>query len=697
MWQFSPLVHDPTDLAPVQSHFDASHWPTITVPGNWYPQGYDLAGRHWYRRAFTLSRLPDSPSELVFEGVDYSARVWLNGHFLGQHSGFFAAFSFEVSTQLQLGQNWLVVEVDSPLEQQEDKDWSLNKRLIKGVLSHHDTRPGGAWSERGQEQNTGGIWGDVRLQPKPPFDVAELQWHSQVNQKQTRASVEFVVAQPMKARGQWQLELISGSDRSAVERYVFPVVTNDAGARLSFSLPWAERRLWWPREMGEAALYELSISYVEDGVRTEVARRQVGFREIYYDGQRGQWFINHQRVFLRGTNYIPTLYLAKANEALLAHDLALMAQANVNIVRVHAMVLPQRFYRMADRLGMMVWQDFPLQWGYVDEPSFTLEAQRQARLLVSQFGHHPSVVTWSGHNEPPWDADWMQYVYSNYQPDQNRALDEQLYLAFKTADPSRPVFAASLTKEHPWLGWYSGSWQDYGKPAKQALITEYGAQALPDLPVWAGVVELTDDLSLPDDWSQWEFHNFQRKETFELAGVSAGKNVAELIDNSQKYQARLIRYAAESLRRQKYQPVGAIFQFMLVEHWPSANWGVLDHRRNPKPGYEALQTAYQPVMPSIMHEQASFAPEQWIELPVYLLNDLHQDYLDARLTLQLYQGEDLVAHQEQRVDLMADTVQQLADFAPESLPAGRYQLRADLYSAQQRLLGYSKFEFEVTP
>src|SRR5262249_47401705 len=143
---------------------DDSAWQEITVPSNWFLQGRDEAGVVWFRRRFpALPQQPGQLVKLVFTGVDYAADVWLNGHYLGSHAGYFQPFSFVVSELLHAtAENVLVVRVDSPSEDPV-QGWSLHKRLIKGIFSHHDTRPGGSWSARGQDQNTGGIWGPVYL------------------------------------------------------------------------------------------------------------------------------------------------------------------------------------------------------------------------------------------------------------------------------------------------------------------------------------------------------------------------------------------------------------------------------------------------------------------------------------------------------------------------------------------------------
>jgi beta-mannosidase len=209
-------------------------------------------------------------------------------------------------------------------------------------------------------------------------------------------------------------------------------------------------------------------------------------------------------------------------------------------------------------------------------------------------------VAWSGHNEPPWDAAWLKEKYPDYRADQNRELDRVLTAALRHRDQSRYVHEASRTAGHSWLGWSSGTWRDYGNPATQTLITAFGVQALPDLENLRRFIP-ESDLWPTDDagWETWKYHDFQPNETFTIAKVPRGASVTELIANTQRYQAEVLQFAAESYRRQKHAPVSAIFQFTFNECWPSAGWGIVDYWRRPKAGFAALARAYQPVLPSI--------------------------------------------------------------------------------------------------
>jgi beta-mannosidase len=316
--------------------------------------------------------------------------------------------------------------------------------------------------------------------------------------------------------------------------------------------------------------------------------------------------------------------------------------------------------------------------------------------MVSGYYNHPSIIAWSLINEPAWDAKWMKYKYPSYTDNYNKQLTDTLYASIEPMDHTRHVHAFSGTLEHPWLGWYSGVWQDYNKPAAFDIITEYGAQALPGLPSLRKIFNEADLWPTTEpQWAKWEYHNFQRKETFTLAKVPMGSTTAEFVNNTQAYQVKLIKLAAESYRRQRYQPVNCIFQFMFVEDWPSMNWGVVDYWRTPKSGYYALQQAYQPVLPSIAWEQEHFKLGETAKFTLWVINDLWQAFPKARLSYSLRNAKTLMATQMLETDIAADSGRVIKTLAWRNLAAGHYEIVAKVETADGKPLGINTHEFDV--
>lgn len=699
-WQFQPVAGQVAVTPQLQP--PSQGWKSIAVPDNWYRQGNDINGFAWYQTQFKVeSKNTARIANLVFNGVDYAADIWLNDHYLGHHTGYFQAFEFDVTGLLKPGGNQLRVLVNSPLEKPED--WSLHKHLVKGVFSHHDTRPGGAWSERGQEKNTGGIWAPVGLQFSDQLALRHLQitpskQPTQVQPQHWQINASAQVHQHVSHETSVIVEAhISPENFQGESLHFTQQQTLQAGSNsLDLSFPLDNPALWWPYDHGKPNLYKLQLSLKDKRGRLLDQQEQVfGVREVSVDDGL-QWHINGRRLFLRGTNYIASQWLAEMTPARYRRDLEMMQAAHINAVRVHAHVSGKEFYELCDRLGILVTQDFPLLWGYSDDADFIAEARRQAKDMVQALQQHPSIISWTMHNEPPWDSPWMAHQYPDYHPDLNRKLDELLYEDIKKLDPLRVARKESATKEHEWMGWYFDHWLAFSRPAPTPWSTEFGAQALPNLSSLKRI--FNDNLLWPDSeekWQAWEYHNFQRKETFEFAGVQQGRNIEEFIANSQQYQAKLIQFAVENYRRQRYSPVSAVFQFMFVENWPSINWGIVDYWREPKAGYAALRTAYQPILPSLEWKQEEYKAGETPSIGIWAINDTWQGFEHASYSVTLYRDGKPLDNLRLPLEMLPDSGYKLRDYQPAGLKTGQYELKAEIISQDGKSMGTNQYRFHV--
>ncbi len=700
LWKFKKGDLQAANL--YDNNVDDSQWSTIQVPANWYLEGHDIHGVAWYKKHFHIPvSHKNKRFSLTFGGIDYTADIWLNGQYIGFHEGYFQPFVFDVTDNVFLGQeNILTVKVNSPLEDP-GKNWSIHKRLIKGIFSHHDTRPGGAWSSRAQEKNTGGIWSTVDLEIHDIARISNVKVSPQLNIKGKQATAMVEMSVDLK-----QESVLPSHIRFTLKPHNFhspdivikqeDITLSSGKNKVTIPIDVNNPKLWWPWDQGDANLYRLEISLLSGDNTIDSTKVTFGFRDIQYDTNKKIWVINGKRMFLRGTNYIATQWLSEMSKQRFGRDVSLMKDANINAVRVHAHITAKEFYRQCDEAGMLVWQDFPLQWGYTDDPTFHAEAQKQAKEMVDVLYNHPSIFAWSLMNEPVWDASWMKYKYSDYNDQQNKQLTETLYQTIYPYDKTRYVHAFSSTAEHPWLGWYSGSWLDYNNPTSIPIIAEFGAQALPELSALRKI--FTEQELWPvnqQHWDKWDYHNFQKRETFDIAKVSMGTTPAEFVENTQVYQAKLVKFAAESYRRQRYAPVNSIFQFMFVEDWPSMNWGVVDYWRTPKLGYYTLKQAYQPVLPSIAWVKENFKSSEAAEFTLWVINDLHKAFPNALLSYSLRNKNNLLETHTLNVDIAEDSRQQVKTVAWNNLAVGKYELTVKIVSNNHHVLGINQHLFEI--
>ena len=661
-WAYAPEYH-PKPLGEAY-HFDGSE-KEMSLPNNWYLGGLNHSGVVWFEKRFTFYPNRYTPYHfLTFEGVDYLCDVWVNGHYAGSHTGYFQPFSFDISNLLRRGENRIKVRVNSPQESY-PTHFSLHKVLLKGVFSHHDTRAGGAWSTLGQDRNSGGIWGDISIESHRRFRFSELKVTPTVASEgvwvdinlslerlhqHNHTKVSLLEGSPY-ANDQWEIAFEPANFQGQSYRYKTAI---QKGQSQTIRVFLKDAKLWYTHDRGRPHLYRLTMR-LDD---TEVSET-VGFRSVTQNEQE-QFLLNGIPLYLKGTNYISSQYLSEMDEAKLRYDLTLMREAHINTIRVHAHIESKRFYALCDEMGFLVWQDYNLQWGYLDHPQVLDEARRELKEMVDHLYNHPSIYLWSIHNEPPYDSEWMKWRYADYSATQNELFDQILYEELRGYDRFHLAKKLSSNNEHPWFGWYTGVYQDFRNPSRAKVVSEYGAQAIPSM---ASLQKIVPPKYLKPDSKKakerWEYHNFQF-DWSEKNGITYQGDVKKFIADSQGYQAALIKYATEHLRIQKYAGTTGIFQFMFVEGWPSMNWGVVDYYREKKAGYEALQKAFAPLL-----IVASRNEESMIEF--YLINDTLERYPKALFEVKISPREEQEVwhHLSSRVDIPRDSVKKIGEIALE--------------------------------
>ena len=172
----------------------------------------------------------------------------------------------------------------------------------------------------------------------------------------------------------------------------------------------------------------------------------------------------------------------------------------------------------------------------------------------------------------------------------------------------------------------------------------------------------------------WDYHNFQQEQTFNIAKVAKGTNIDEFINNTQQYQANLTAFAAESYRRQKGQPVNAIFQFMFVENWASMNWGIVDYQRQVKPAFERLKVAYQPILPSIEYHPKKQALCCAANFSLWLVNDYPKSFEQYQLTYQVSKAGEVIYEQSMPKQIQASSSEKITEVSFESAGTRRISI-----------------------
>jgi len=575
----------------------------------------DTDGPVLYRRRFEGPRLDgDRRAFVVLDGVFYFGDVWLDADYLGATEGYFFPHAFEVTEPLRRDEEHvLAVEVGCP--RQSDR---TAKRLVTGVFSH--------WDNLDPDWNPGGLWRPVRVVETGPVRLARVRCVCiEATEERGRLLLDVTLdtagggsnGEPAPRPARLQARL-TGPDDGRVLLDASRDVTLAAGENhLTWTLDVDHPPRWWPRRLGDQPRCDVEVVVEVGGETSDRRTLRTAFREVQW--RRWQLHVNGERLFVMGSNQGPSrMQLGEATPAELARDVQLALDANLDLLRLHAHVSRPELYDAADDAGLLLWQDFPLQWGYargVRKP-----AVRQARAMVDVLGHHPSIVLWCAHNEPlavdiaPGEPlttrAKMRLGGSMVLPTWNKnVLDRSITRALHRADPSRavdphsgvlPGLGGPGTDTHFYFGWYHGK-LDGLAPALRAVprlarfVTEFGAQAVPE----------SADFMAPEQWPELDWdrlfaHHACQKRVFDRVAPPAEFATFDAWRTAtQEYQAALVQLQVEDLRRLKYAPTGGFCHFCFADGHPAVTWSVLDCERVEKRGYAALRDACRPVLPML--------------------------------------------------------------------------------------------------
>ena len=445
---------DKTEL--LEYDFDKS--PTLTVPGDWNTQDDKLfyyEGTVWYKKSFDYAfKKPENRVYLYFGAVNYEAHVYLNGKKLGTHVGGFTPFNFEVTGLLKDKGNFVVLKVD-------------NKRHRKGVPTLNTD-----W------YNYGGITRDVQLVEVPPAFIED--YTLQLNPKNPNEVTGFIKLNGNRNGGKIRI--------SIPELNISKDVTADGNGYAPFTIPLKKARYWSPED---PYLYNVTIAAGED-----IVNDKIGLRTIATKGT--SILLNNKSVYLRGICIHEESPFGKGGRAHSVEDarqlLTWAKELGCNYVRLAHYPHNEHMVRLADEMGILVWEEIPVYWTIDWTNADTYKnAENQLTEVITRDKNRASVIIWSMANETP-STDARNIFLGNLAHharslDPTRlisaALEQSNYegnpLVRTIDDPYADV--VDVLSFNQYIGWYDGlpdkarqvTWKiTQNKPV---LISEFGADA----------------------------------------------------------------------------------------------------------------------------------------------------------------------------------------------------------------------------
>ncbi|XP_075550188.1 beta-mannosidase-like [Dermacentor variabilis] len=656
---------------------------------NWtYTRDFQLKEEHTQHRRILL----------VAHGIDTVATVYVNDVPVGDTDNMFVRYVFDIKQHIKVGYNNVSVEFTSAVAHAREHARMFSKGhqvppecpplRQRGECSVNQVRKAQAsfsW-EMAPAFPTQGIWKDIGIEMYDGLVIRDMVVRTRrlgsqnKGERPGRWSLDVGLFLEVAFSGKTRLLLsLVLDERLTVKKNISVSANSQLGAHYRFRLRIPETLAiepWWPNGYGEHRLYTLSIS-LSLGSDTAIITRSIGFRTVdliqepLVNSTGATFFlrVNGLPLFAKGSAWLPAdAFPDRVTSERLEALLDSAAAAHMNLLRVWGGGLYESdvFYDMADRKGLMIWQDFAFASAlYPATPAFldsvALEARQQ--LQVRRLSHHASLVLWCGNseNELGLAYNWWKLLTTEHREDYVKLYVETLQKIVYEEDMSRPFVGSTPSNgllselsggihDNPndvlygdvhYFDYYSPPWSLDSVPTPR-FCSSFGLVSFPSMETLATALEPGDlVLPFPQTLENRMHLANARLETYMSAVVTLPKKdgtdqaLRILILLSQIYQAMGVKTQAEHYRRQRLAvrrsqglTMGAVY-WHLNDVWQAPSWSSIDYTGEWKMLHYFAKRFYAPLLVS-PYEEAG-------RLVVYVLDDLyHDEPYDLLLEVKLY-------------------------------------------------------------
>lgn len=580
-----------------------------------------------YKTTFDLpkAQLGAVRSELVFEGLDTWAEVYLNDQLILETDNMFITWTAEVGKSLRAGTNVLRIVFTSPImkgmQLQEEYGFPLpasNDQSVTGGMGNNQvsifSRKAGyhfGW-DWGPRLVTSGIWRPAYLRFSGNSRISDLlivQKPGMAKPAQLTARVETEAI----TEDRYTLAVeVDGIVRSSRE------VTLQAGKsthELSFDIENPE--LWWPNGLGNQKLYAVVVKLLKGSEELSRSETMTGLRTIRLvrtpdkkgGGESFYFEVNGRPVFAKGANYIPNdVFLPRVKPETYEFIVKSAADANMNMLRVWGGGIYENdlFYQLCDRYGIMVWQDFMFACSmYPGDDKFLNNVRMEAEDNVKRLRNHACIALWCGNNE--MEVAWAEGHEGRgwgWKEAYTRQQRETIWRAYDTLfHHILPAVVQQYTASQPY--WHSSPSAGMGKLAgydtnsgdmhywgvwhgqhpfsdfrkyRARFMSEYGFQSFPEF-------NSVKKYTLPQD------HNIESEvmASHQRSGIGNLRirqymeqdyrmpaDFEHLLYVGQLLQGDAIRMALKTHRSDMPYCMGSLY-WQINDCWPVASWSGIDY------------------------------------------------------------------------------------------------------------------------
>lgn len=636
-----------------------------------------------YETCFTLAAgmMRKENMELVFEGLDTYADVYLNDECILKADNMFRRWSIPIRQYIREENNILKVYFHSPIkidvlkwdalpyQYPASNDQSENGGLFNKKISIFARKAGYHYGwDWGPRLVTSGIWrpvyirawSDLRIndvfieQKEVGAGRAVIAGHVELDADKDMDGVLVTITDEVTGRvlGEWQADLKRGTNRVTVDFVLH------------------KPKLWWSNGLGEPFLYRFRTDIIAGGELLDSKTERVGIRSlkvVHQPDKDGHTFyieLNGRPVFAKGANYIPSdNFLPRVTPENYKKTLLDAAGVNMNMLRVWGGGIYENdvFYDLCDEYGIMIWQDFMFACSmYPAEGALLDNIHQEAVDNVKRLRNHACIALWCGNNECQ-DA-WLGWGWKCEIERQNKEYADKIWAQYRQQyhvtlpgvvkeyapgtfywSSSPFAFEGEMSgttdgDRHYWSVWHGKApISDYDSE-KSRFFSEYGFQSFPEFE------SVKRYAPYPEDWDirsevmmshqRGGDHANELIETYLLNEYKKPRDFRAFLYMNHVLQGDAIKTAIESHRRQMPYNMGTLF-WQHNDCWPVASWASRDYYGRWKAQHYYVRKAYDDILISPVVEGD--------DLKVYAVSDRLEN-TSGRLQLQVCQFDGTVVH-----------------------------------------------------
>ena len=619
--------------------------------------------------------------ELVFEGLDTYADVWLNGKHLFYADNMFRTWTCDVEDILKEKDNNIKIKF-YPFDKVRDsliETYPLRFPEKYAVMRKAAYQNGWDWAPRYMNM---GIWQPVYLKA----------W---TRSTMNSASIITTAIQDDKADLCFETHIKADKEHNVTLQVLHndvKILENDVQLKKgdnNFSFPFeiANPNLWNPNELGEQNMYTFNVKMLDDENIIEEKDIKMGIRTIEMVeepdsiGTAFYFKVNGTPLYMKGANYIPeemiTSWMSREKTKKLLEQC--VGDAHMNMLRIWGggIYPPDYFYEICDSLGILVWQDFMFAgstYPYSDE--YINNVRKEAEKQVIRYKNHPSLALWCGNNEISegyynwgWQNSmgWSDEEYKEMKDGYDKLFEEMLDEVVKTNDKSRPYWpsspkngwgrAASLTEGdvHYWGVWWGELPYEIYREKVGRFNSEFGYQSYPSMTTLKMIDENLDFNNPVIQAHQKHARGEKLIMDHVVKYYGEPTDFEDYVYLSQLSQAYGMDIAISAQRSSRPRSMGSLY-WQLNDAWTSISWSSIDYYGNKKALHYKLSEIYAPILLG-MDETENGLYSLWIS------NDLQRDINGrVRILVEDMKGNQMFAFSEV-VDIKANSCYRL----PESI------------------------------